>query len=80
MASKSDGTRTLLDVAKAYSMLPCRMAFELESNYKPRGTKQAIAKLLKSIEAGIAIQTLLGVTGSARLSPCERHCELDGRR
>ena len=40
------------------------MGFELESNYKPRGDQaQAIAKLLKSIEAGNRHQTLLGVTG-----------------
>ena len=48
-------------------MLFCRMAFELESNYKPRGDQgQAIAKLLKSIEAGNRHQTLLGVTGSGK--------------
>src|ERR1700682_6210839 len=48
-------------------MLLCRMAFELESNYKPRGDQsQAIAKLLKSIEAGNRHSTLLGVTGSAK--------------
>ncbi len=43
------------------------MAFQLESNYKPRGDQaQAIAKLLKSIEAGNRHQTLLGVTGSGK--------------
>src|SRR2546423_671662 len=43
------------------------MGFELESNYKPRGDQaQAIAKLLKSIEAGNRHQTLLGVTGSGK--------------
>jgi excinuclease ABC subunit B len=43
------------------------MPFELESNYKPRGDQgQAIAKLLKSIEAGNKHQTLLGVTGSGK--------------
>jgi excinuclease ABC subunit B len=43
------------------------MAFRLESNYKPRGDQgQAIAKLLKSIEAGNRHQTLLGVTGSGK--------------
>src|SRR3954465_7970569 len=43
------------------------MAFELESNYKPRGDQaQAIAKLTKSIEAGNRHQTLLGVTGSGK--------------
>ncbi|MEY2558756.1 MAG: excinuclease subunit [Verrucomicrobiota bacterium] len=43
------------------------MAFELESNYQPRGDQsQAIAKLLKSIEAGNKHQTLLGVTGSGK--------------
>jgi excinuclease ABC subunit B len=43
------------------------MAFRLESNYKPRGDQgQAIAKLLKSVEAGNRHQTLLGVTGSGK--------------
>ncbi|PYI78419.1 MAG: excinuclease ABC subunit B, partial [Verrucomicrobia bacterium] len=43
------------------------MLFQLESNFKPRGDKgQAIAKLLKSIEAGNRHQTLLGVTGSGK--------------
>jgi excinuclease ABC subunit B len=41
--------------------------FQLESNYKPRGDQgQAIAKLIKSIEAGNRHQTLLGVTGSGK--------------
>ncbi len=48
-------------------MLLCAMAFELESNYKPRGDQgQAIAKLAKSLEAGNRHQTLLGVTGSGK--------------
>src|SRR5438874_2565229 len=43
------------------------MAFQLESNYKPRGEQgQAIAKLIKSVEAGKRHQTLLGVTGSGK--------------
>src|SRR5499425_3901588 len=43
------------------------MPFELESNFKPRGDQgQAIAKLLKSLEAGNRHQTLLGVTGSGK--------------
>src|SRR5947199_196653 len=43
------------------------MRFQLESNYKPRGDQgQAIAKLLKSVEAGNRHQTLLGVTGSGK--------------
>ena len=43
------------------------MSFQLESNYKPRGDQgQAIAKLLKSVEAGNRHQTLLGVTGSGK--------------
>jgi excinuclease ABC subunit B len=49
------------------SMLDCWMPFQLESNYKPRGDQaQAIAKLLKSVEAGNRHQTLLGVTGSGK--------------
>jgi excinuclease ABC subunit B len=48
-------------------MLDCRMPFQLESNYKPRGDQsQAIAKLIKSVEADNRHQTLLGVTGSGK--------------
>jgi excinuclease ABC subunit B len=48
-------------------VLDCKMSFRLESNYKPRGDQgQAIAKLLKSVEAGNRHQTLLGVTGSGK--------------
>src|ERR1700737_4580973 len=48
-------------------MLVCAMLFQLESNYKPRGDQgQAIAKLIKSVEAGNRHQTLLGVTGSGK--------------
>jgi excinuclease ABC subunit B len=43
------------------------MPFQLESNYKPQGDQgQAIAKLIKSVEAGNRHQTLLGVTGSGK--------------
>src|SRR5512132_2187464 len=43
------------------------MSFQLQSNYKPRGDQgQAIAKLIKSVEAGNRYQTLLGVTGSGK--------------
>ena len=43
------------------------MPFQLESNFEPRGDQgQAIAKLLKSVEAGNRHQTLLGVTGSGK--------------
>ena len=43
------------------------MAFKLESTYQPRGDQgQAIAKLIKSVEAGNKHQTLLGVTGSGK--------------
>jgi excinuclease ABC subunit B len=43
------------------------MPFQLESNYKPRGDQgQAIAKLIKTVEAGNRHQTLLGVTGSGK--------------
>src|ERR1051325_115049 len=43
------------------------MSFQLESKFKPRGDQgQAIAKLLKSVEAGNRHQTLLGVTGSGK--------------
>jgi len=43
------------------------MPFQLESNYRPRGDqRQAIAKLLKSVEVGNRHQTLLGVTGSGK--------------
>ncbi len=43
------------------------MAFELASNYEPRGDQgQAIDKLLRSLQAGNRHQTLLGVTGSGK--------------
>ena len=43
------------------------MIYQLESNYRPRGDQaQAIAKLLKSVEADNRHQTLLGVTGSGK--------------
>jgi excinuclease ABC subunit B len=43
------------------------MAFQLQSTYKPKGDQgQAIAKLVKSLEAGNRHQTLLGVTGSGK--------------
>ena len=43
------------------------MPFQLELNYKPRGDEgQAIAKRIKSVEAGNRHQTLLGVTGSGK--------------
>jgi excinuclease ABC subunit B len=43
------------------------MSFQLQSSYKPRGDQaQAIAKLIKSVEAGNRHQTLLGVTGSGK--------------
>ncbi|XHR27882.1 MAG: excinuclease ABC subunit UvrB [Chthoniobacteraceae bacterium] len=43
------------------------MPFELSSHYQPMGDQaQAIAKLVKSVEAGNRHQTLLGVTGSGK--------------
>src|SRR4029450_13466778 len=43
------------------------MPFQLESDYKPRADPcQAIAKLIKAVEAGNRHQTLLGVTGSGK--------------
>src|SRR6202048_1051514 len=48
-------------------MLDWIVPFQLESNYKPRGDQgQAIAKLIKSVEAGNRHQTLLGVAGSGK--------------
>jgi excinuclease ABC subunit B len=48
-------------------VLDWSVAFQLESKYKPRGDQaQAIAKLIKSVEAGNRHQTLLGVTGSGK--------------
>ncbi|MFV0447538.1 MAG: excinuclease ABC subunit UvrB [Vibrio sp.] len=42
-------------------------AFELVSDYRPSGDQpQAIEQLLQGIEAGLAHQTLLGVTGSGK--------------
>ena len=43
------------------------MPFQLESTYQPKGDQsQAIAKLVKSVEANNRHQTLLGVTGSGK--------------
>jgi len=43
------------------------MPFQLASDYQPQGDQtQAIAKLVKSLEAGNRHQTLLGVTGSGK--------------
>src|SRR5687768_2473849 len=43
------------------------MDFQLSSHYSPKGDQaQAIAKLVKSIQAGNRHQTLLGVTGSGK--------------
>ena len=42
-------------------------AFRLVSDYQPAGDQpQAIAKLVEGLEAGLAHQTLLGVTGSGK--------------
>jgi excinuclease ABC subunit B len=42
-------------------------SFKLESNYTPAGDQpMAIAQLLEGIDAGLAHQTLLGVTGSGK--------------
>ncbi len=44
-----------------------RMSFKLVSDYMPKGDQgQAIEKLVKSLEAGNAHQTLMGVTGSGK--------------
>src|SRR5689334_5525512 len=43
------------------------MEFQLSSEYQPKGDQeQAIAKLIKSVEANNRHQTLLGVTGSGK--------------
>ncbi len=43
------------------------MPFKLRSDFKPTGDQpDAIAQLVKGIEAGIPFQTLLGVTGSGK--------------
>jgi len=45
-------------------------SFQLVSPYSPAGDQpDAIAKLTSNFEAGVAKQTLLGVTGSARPTP-----------
>ena len=47
--------------------------FQLVTDYKPSGDQeQAIAKLLKSLEAGNRHQCLLGVTGSGATAPPRR--------
>ena len=44
-----------------------RDRFELVSQYKPAGDQpEAIRRLVEGFEAGLAAQTLLGVTGSGK--------------
>lgn len=46
---------------------PPQIPFQLKGDYKPAGDQPtAIAKLIEGIEAGLAHQTLLGVTGSGK--------------
>lgn len=43
------------------------MNFKLTSQYKPTGDQpEAIAELVKGVEAGLPAQVLLGVTGSGK--------------
>lgn len=54
--------------------------FELVSDYQPAGDQPAaIEKLVESIEAGIAHQTLLGVTGSGKTFTMANVIERTGR-
>ncbi|MFI2792514.1 excinuclease ABC subunit UvrB [Haloferula sp. A504] len=56
------------------------MAFELVSDYEPQGDQgPAIEKLVKSLEAGNAHQTLLGVTGSGKTFTMAKVIERIGR-
>src|SRR5256885_6701989 len=56
-----------VSLTRSSLVLDCSVPFQLEPNYKPRGDQgQAIAKLIKSVEAGNRHQTLLGVTGSGK--------------
>ncbi|MGE9270465.1 MAG: excinuclease ABC subunit UvrB [Verrucomicrobiales bacterium] len=56
------------------------MAFELVSEYRAQGDQgQAIEKLVKSIEAGNAHHTLLGVTGSGKTFTMANVIERIGR-
>ena len=49
--------------------------FELVSEYAPTGDQpQAIEQLVKGFKEGNQFETLLGVTGPVRHSPCECHC------
>ena len=44
-----------------------RKPFVLHSSYQPAGDQpEAVAKLIEGLEAGLAHQTLLGVTGSGK--------------
>ena len=46
---------------------PAQTPFQLKGDFKPAGDQPAaIAKLIEGIEAGLAHQTLLGVTGSGK--------------
>lgn len=54
--------------------------FELVSEYKPAGDQpQAIDKLVENIDAGLAHQTLLGVTGSGKTFTMANVIERTGR-
>ncbi|MGX5913632.1 excinuclease ABC subunit UvrB [Aliidiomarina sp. Khilg15.8] len=54
--------------------------FELVSEYKPAGDQpQAIEKLVENIDAGLAHQTLLGVTGSGKTFTMANVIERTGR-
>jgi excinuclease ABC subunit B len=45
--------------------------FVIESQFKPAGDQpEAISNLIKGLEAGLAHQTLLGVTGSGKTFTC----------
>src|SRR5688500_16864086 len=46
---------------------PSQIPFKIKGEFKPAGDQPAaIAKLVEGIEAGLAHQTLLGVTGSGK--------------
>ena len=61
-------TGTYYDVVKIFGVvINMSKVFKLASQFQPAGDQpNAIAKLLEGIDAGLAHQTLLGVTGSGK--------------
>ncbi len=61
-------------------LIETRVAFQVNSEYRPTGDQpQAIEKLSSGLDAGLRAQTLLGVTGSGKTHTMARVIEKVGR-